>query len=417
MYGAVRLGTISNSFSLFPVIGVLVLQLVHTKVWAASLPPSIALPFSPGFDISKVLKLAQSLPSHSWEYGTAAEALLELYDPSVSVFGDKPFPPPPTLTTGNCKSLMYASSKIQYQSGSPQLVQGDQSAGDPASLGVSAYLLGKTDRNMADAATAQLNYVLYNAPKFWNGAISHRVYDAELWADFIYMAPPFIAYYGAATNNLSILQQAVEQCQLYRQILQTNNTSLQGAWTHILGSDDSDSGIWSTGNAWAAAGMARVLATVQKAPIAKQNPGWKGRAIGDLIQYIHEILDVAVNTPTQDNLLINYWNDAANSDSHGFGETSGTSLLAYVAYRVAVMVPGESAKHVTWADGVRKTLGGNDSLGKPHVTSDGIVTPAVNPLDWYDSTPDTSGSPEGQNFVVLMYAAWRDCVWAGVCRR
>lgn len=38
--------------------------------------------------------------------------------------------------------------------------------------------------------------------------------------------------------------------------------------------------------------------------------------------------------------------------------------------------------------------------------ADGIVAPAVNPLGWGDTTPDTSGSPEGQAFAVLLHAAY-----------
>ncbi|KAL0568394.1 hypothetical protein V5O48_013592, partial [Marasmius crinis-equi] len=49
------------------------------------------IPSSPGFDIQAVSSLAQSLPSHSWEYGTASQALLELYNSSLSVFGCDPF--------------------------------------------------------------------------------------------------------------------------------------------------------------------------------------------------------------------------------------------------------------------------------------------------------------------------------------
>ena len=41
-----------------------------------------------------------------------------------------------------------------------------------------------------------------------------------------------------------------------------------------------------------------------------------------------------------------------------------------------------------------------------------IATPAMNPLNWHDTTPYTSGSPEGQD---LVFAAWRDCVYAEVC--
>lgn len=238
-------------------------------------------------------------------------------------------------------------------------------------------------------------------------------------ADFMYMAPPFIAYYGAATNNLSTLNVAVEQSELYRQILQTNNTWNTGAWEHIInqvnGTGATDLGVWSTGNGWAAAGMTRVLATVMNAPIANENGDWQDDAISKLSGYIQEILDAAIWSNTDRGLLRNYWSKAI------YGETSGASLLASVAYRMAVLQPDYSCwlkirRYVEWADDVRYLLGGTDVDGNPHVTWNGTVTPSVNPLNWYDAVPYTAGSPEGQNFVVLMYAAWRDCVRAGVCR-
>jgi hypothetical protein len=147
---------------------------------AASLPPPQAFPFDPGFDIQSVAALAKALPSHSWEFGTASEALLELYDPAYSVFGDKPFPVP-TLTASDSVSLAYASTKFQIGNGSNTLIDGDGAVGDPASLGVSAYLLGLTNATLAAAATAELDYVLTGAPRFWNGAISQRFNYPELW--------------------------------------------------------------------------------------------------------------------------------------------------------------------------------------------------------------------------------------------
>lgn len=52
--------------------------------------------------------------------------------------------------------------------------------GDPASLGVSALLIGKTDPTFLAAAERQKDY-LFKAPKWTNGAISHRIEVAELW--------------------------------------------------------------------------------------------------------------------------------------------------------------------------------------------------------------------------------------------
>jgi hypothetical protein len=137
-------------------------------------------PFSPGFDITLVASVAKALPSHSWEFGTSSEALLELYDPHLSVFGPAAFPVQ-TVPKECIESLQYAASKIVIGTGANGLSDGDGAVGDPASLGVSAVFLGKTDSTYANAVTEEINYITNSAPRFSNGAISHRVEVAELW--------------------------------------------------------------------------------------------------------------------------------------------------------------------------------------------------------------------------------------------
>lgn len=137
-------------------------------------------PYNPGFDIEKVVELAKSKPSHSWEYGAATEALLELYDPELSVFGSCPFPVQ-VKNPSQVVALDYAASRITIGTGPDALSKGDGAVGDPASLGVAAIMLGKTDKKFAAAAADQLNYTLYGTPKEWNGAISTRVDVPELW--------------------------------------------------------------------------------------------------------------------------------------------------------------------------------------------------------------------------------------------
>lgn len=378
--------------------------------------PPPPFPFSPGFDIKRVTSLAESLPSHSWEYGTTSEALLELYDPDYSVFGSKPFPVP-TLEKGKVRSLKYAADKIQFGAGSDGLVNGNGAVGDPASLGVSAILLGKKDSAYINPVKQTMAYLVGSARRQWNGAISHRRDVTELWADFVYMAPPFLAYHAADTQNATLLLESVNQCRWYRQILRANTTApVQGTWHHIIGPQSADWGLWSTGNAWAAAGMSRVLATILKAPFAS-NLGWRNQAATDLNWYIREIIEGAMASPMSGGLVRNYVNE--DTTPNGFGEVAGSALLAATAYRMMVLRPQtfKDPKYMIWADTIRKTLGGLDSRGMPHVTENGIVTPAVNPLNWKDTKPVITGSPEAQAFTVLMYAAWRDCVLARVCKR
>lgn len=67
--------------------------------------------------IDKVLSKAQESASHSWEYGTVFEALLEYRSPRHSVFHD-PFPRGeiPKLTVDDVEALRYVKPFIQTNS-------------------------------------------------------------------------------------------------------------------------------------------------------------------------------------------------------------------------------------------------------------------------------------------------------------
>jgi len=140
-----------------------------------------AFPFTPRFSIGSVLNASSTLPASSWEFGTFTEALLELYHPQVSVFGDTPFPVP-TLQRSSVHALSYLAPKVRLATGFNALTGGAEgAAGDPASMGVGAVLLGKTDPAFAKAANETVQGLLTKVPRFWNGAISHRIEAPELW--------------------------------------------------------------------------------------------------------------------------------------------------------------------------------------------------------------------------------------------
>ncbi|THU84762.1 hypothetical protein K435DRAFT_869944 [Dendrothele bispora CBS 962.96] len=369
-------------------------------------------PYDPGFPIKAVASLAETLPTHSWEYGAASEALLELYNPALSVFSSTTFSITSFAPTdvAKIKTLEYAGTNILIGVGADALSKGDGAVGDPASLGVAAILLGKVGGDQytkyKDAANGTIDYLLNQAPRFWNGAISQRVDVAELWADWMYMVPPFLAYHAADTSDISLLKESVKQCGSYRQILKSTTS---GLWTHIAGPQSHDVGLWATGNGWAAAGMTRVLATIIHSPLAAdtENVAWKTTATSSLTAWIKEIVDGAIASPMDNGLLRNYLDNTW--DTHGFGEISGSCLIASVVYRMAVLQPDTfNASYISWADSIRGNMAS-------HVTAEGIATPAVNPLAWTDTNPWTSGSPEGQAFVVLMYSGWRDCILARIC--
>ncbi|RFU73864.1 hypothetical protein TARUN_8379 [Trichoderma arundinaceum] len=348
-----------------------------------------------GFDAYAAAQVMIDKSSHSWEWGTTAEALLELYNPELSVFGSNPFPngkvPQANPSTS---ALAYAKQFINRNS---QTLVDDSAVGDPASLGVSAILLGQSDSVYIGAANRQANFLTNVAPRWSNGAISHRPDVAELWADNMAMSFPFLAYLAVQQNNTSLMSFTVQQCGLQRAVLKGRDLN----WQHIIGPQSQDTGLWSTSNGWAGYGMVRVLYTLQK---------WSGSAsmtsqATQLKGWIKEILDGAMLSGFDGGLLHNYLNDDG-----WFGEVSGTAVLSAVAYRMAVNDPNMfPQRYITWADTNRK------SLAKKQI-SNGLFSPAVNPYNWHDRNKFTTGSPEGQAFAVYLYTAYRDCVNAKICQ-
>ncbi|KAK8087844.1 hypothetical protein PG997_002805 [Apiospora hydei] len=363
--------------------------------------------------INNVIAQGQRLATHSWEYGTFAEALLEWHHPQYSVFGPDPFPngKVPVLQVDDVQSLAYAKPHIWTNQST--LVDGDGAAGDPASLGVSAILIGQTQPAYLAAAGRQMDHLLTAVPRWPNGAISHREAVAELWADFVYMAPPALAYWAVQTTDAGLLAEVLRQCSLYRDVLGVphdssgKNDSLAAGrlWHHIIGPETQDLGIWSTGNAWAAAGMTRDL----------------DAGIQTVKAIVRDILDAAIALDAaepNEPLLRNYLNDTT-----WFGELSGTTLLTVTVYRLAVLAPDEfgggvgddeknggsdsisKGKYVEWADAKRPEI-------VSRVNAQGLLSPVINPLNWGDRTPGTE-SPEAQAFALLMFAAWRDYQEAG----
>jgi hypothetical protein len=70
----------------------------------------------PNHLVNKVLDQAKKAASHSWEYSTVFEALLEYYNPSLSIFND-PFPDGniPVLDEDDIAALKYVNSFISRE--------------------------------------------------------------------------------------------------------------------------------------------------------------------------------------------------------------------------------------------------------------------------------------------------------------
>lgn len=193
------------------------------------------------------------------------------------------------------------------------------------------------------------------------------------------MIHPALASWSVEVQDTSYVLEAAKQAGLYREILQANTTAAwKGLWTHIVGPESQTLGIWLTGNGWAAMGMSRVLATLLHWP-ATANTSKSQQA--NLKKWIYEILHGAMNTELASNgLLKNYLvggpkgqDDPPSAD---YGDATGTAMIAAVVYRMAVMDPGSTSQsYLTWAGKLLKAV-------SRVVSSDGLVTNTVNPLNW-----------------------------------
>ncbi|KAF8581962.1 Six-hairpin glycosidase [Ramaria rubella] len=367
----------------------------------------------------------------SWEIGTRAQALLELNSPLYSVFSNTTLPPPTTVPASSSlpanlsvitSIAQNTVSQLKNTTTSQPLVAGDGAAGDPASIGVAVLLANWTNAiepianstntnathtngthtnettttvaapSYAEAATDQLEFLLTSVPRTSDGAISHRVSQVQLWSDFVYMAPPFLAYYGVLNQNQSLIAESYNQIKLYRNYLR--DAKADNLWQHIVMGSGEDPGHWSTGNGWAASGILRVLATIKHSNFADQFQSEQT----DLKNWAVEILNGMYSHSTKTHIFNNY---ADNSST--FSDSSSTALIAAATYRLALLT--QTYHNLPNAEASRKSLSDGS-----HLDSNGWLTPVVNPEDWSMSG---SESPEGQAFVVEMQAAWQDWVAAG----
>ncbi|KIM74461.1 hypothetical protein PILCRDRAFT_702405 [Piloderma croceum F 1598] len=394
----------------------------------------------------------------SWELGTRSQALLELNAKSYSVLSDNPLPPPSTIATnlGDAMStvLGIAKSVVSNRSVSnggkigPQPLMNDSAAGDPASLGMVVLLANWTGQQRTDgldyagAAQDQLDFLFQDVPQTSDGAISHRTDQLQLWSDFVYMAPPFLAYFGMISQNQTLLSEAYNQISLYRNYLR--DSSANNLWKHIVLGTGVDEGHWATGNGWAAAGILRVLGTIQNSKYAKSMMSEQK----DLANWVKEIQDGMYGVLDSNWLFKNYPDQ--NLSATNFYDASSTAIMASTVYRMALM--SNVHTHVPLAEKSRLTLSAlssnasssdstsqsttatNSTISRTtsttsapsststspstldsagplqHFTSSGWLTPVVDP---YMISEQGTTSPEGEAFVLEMTAAWKDWVAAG----
>ncbi|KAF8212225.1 Six-hairpin glycosidase-like protein [Mycena galopus ATCC 62051] len=462
--------------------------LVACGIFATTLLSQVSSQALSPADIAVVTQNLATGAQQSWELGTRAQALLDLYAANFSVFSSTSLPPPTSVPSNTTSAIapvfsiaqnVVSALKLTATSPPTPLVSGDGAAGDPVSIGVAVLLANWTGQGSADsvnygqAATSQLEYTMNVVPRTSDGAISHRVAQVQLWSDSVFMVPPFLAYYGVLTGNTTLLNEAYNQIKLYRNYLR--DTSAKNLWKHIvLGTNAADGpndlGHWSTGNGWAAAGMLRVIATMKNSPYDKDFSSQQN----DLASWVKEIHTAMFAYIDSTNIFTNYA-DQPISTSGMFYDTASTTLIASTVYRAALLLNDHS--HLPNAEKCRQALfatsnssssssaalrkrdsasgsaspsgsasasgssSGSASASASHIsgsasvpsasstapivspsataapltnlahfTSDGWLTPVVNPHEY---GVEGSDSPEGEAFVLELQAAYNEWVAEG----
>jgi len=331
------------------------------------------------------------ISTHSWELGTAAQALTETFTPGLSVFESSAFPPPSELNTTWTPTDVFAiveNTLSDKPASSGPLFANQGSAADPASLGTAVLLANWTRQDLGDlslsrAAGGQLDYLLNDAPRADSGAISHRSNYVQLWSDFVYMVPPFLAYYGALEGSAELLQEAYDQCRLYRDGLQGEN----GLWRHIELGTWQDETHWATGNGWAAAGMLRVLSSMNHSSVGEELELQQA----NLTTWVQEILEESWLHQNDDGSVNNVIDDPET-----FADNAATALLAASTYRFATLTGDVSL--IPFADKAFEHIASN-------INVEGWLEGVVDPQTFHELLPEGEYSPEGQAFTLLLHAA------------
>ena len=155
---------------------------------------------------------------------------------------------------------------------------------------------------------------LLSADRTTDGCISYNSHKMEIWVDSLYMIPPFLAKYGAVTDDTEAQDEAVEHIALQAKHLQDPYT---GLFRHIWRETPNtypESTFWSRGNGWAATGIIETLSI-----LPGDHPGR-----GELITILTDLCEGVVEY--QD--ASGYWHNILD-DPYSSLETSGTLMFSY----------------------------------------------------------------------------------------
>ena len=311
-------------------------------------------------DLRRIALALLSMQRHSWEQGMAMQAFLELGDTE--------------LVTTLAREAVYRA----LPDGRVATIGVTDGNTDPCCAGEALEAVARRTGNPVLAAGAQAlrRWALEKAPRNADGCLYHLTAGRQFWADSIYMLPPYLACIGeyeAALKNLNAYWNALYD-------------PASGLLAHIWDETAqrcTDPAHWGTGNGWALAGLARMIALL---------PEGYGAERDQLIQKARRLLDRVLAYSRADGSFGN-----VIDDPESFSEYNLSQMAAYTIYRGAAD-GWLSQEYLPHADQFRQAA-------HAHTDACGFVQPVCGA-----PTFDKPGvSPEAQAFALLMEAAAQRC--------
>ncbi len=199
-------------------------------------------------NMERVKAAMLSVQRYPWEQGVCMQAMYEAGESDVAV------------------AMAHDAVLRQQPDGRLAVINDNIAVTDPAANGIvvkKAYEI-TGDSFYLEAAQRMFEYLMQKAPRTDRGVLCHNEISFhegfskdQIWADSVYMAPPFLAEMGA-------LDEAVSQIQGMVQYLLDERTGLlrhiYDAGTEHFVRDK----LWATGNGWALMGIAAVTETAIK---------------------------------------------------------------------------------------------------------------------------------------------------------
>lgn len=243
----------------------------------------------------KVMMVMLSTQKQNWEHGIASQAFVEIGDETMMILMAKEA----VLRQGDDGRL----AVIGFANGI------NDSATTLEAVLRSARILN--DPEFIVAAEGMLNYIFKTAPRTADGYIHHSYHGPELWADSIYMAPPFLAYAGYP-------EEAVKQVKGIIKHLWNEEESLFAYRWNAETQEITHPNFWGLANAHAISGMTKLIEYL---------PDTMDKERDEFKYYIRTHLKSCLRYIREDYLFHNNINDPST-----FVETSLAARLAWTIF-------------------------------------------------------------------------------------